>query len=191
MRMTIKTCSLLVTLLIMLPIHQKGVIAQVPIENTRPGVVDSVDLPRYCGLWYEIARIPNTFQTKCAGNVTAFYTQRPDGKIDVTNRCIGKQGKQYEAKGIARVIDHTSNAKLQVSFVRILGINLFWGDYWVIGLDPNYQWAIIGHPKRSYGWILSRTPTITGEVQSNIEAILRQNGYDPTQFVSTHQSHSH
>ncbi|MCX6640956.1 MAG: lipocalin family protein [bacterium] len=159
------------------------------IDTTNPPLttVDRVDLHRYLGLWYEIAKIPNTFQKKCAGGTTAFYTLRSDGKIDVTNRCTGGKGQAYQANGIARIIDAQSNARLQVSFVRILGISFFWGDYWIIGLDDDYEWAIVGHPKRKYGWILSRTPRLSESTFKRIFAILGEKGYDPAAFEMTLQ----
>jgi len=99
-------------------------------------------------------RMPKGFQRKCEKNVTAYYEVRDDGRIDVTNRCIGTDGDTNEVVGIAKIADTLSNAKLKVSFVSILGINLFWGDYWVIGLADDYRYAIVGHPNHKYGWIL-------------------------------------
>ncbi|HNT65234.1 MAG TPA: lipocalin family protein, partial [bacterium] len=97
--------------------------------------VDRVEIERYAGLWYEIARLPNRFQRNCNSNTTAEYRLRDDGRIDVINSCRRQDGSTNEAQAIARIVDKQSNAKLQVSFVRFLGISLFWGDYWIIGLD--------------------------------------------------------
>ena len=154
-----------------------------------PVTVSYVDLKRYIGLWYEIARLPNSFQRDCARNTTASYELQPDGRIRVINRCVGADGVVKEAKGVARVVDTTSNSKLEVSFVRILGIQLFWGDYWIIGLDSNYKYAVVGNPSRKYGWILSRTPELSKEDMETAKGILRKNGYDPEKFVLSEQRH--
>lgn len=154
-------------------------------KQNKPRTVESVDLNRYRGLWYEIARMPNRFQRKCAGNTTARYTLRENGKIDVVNRCVDKDGKIIEAKGVAKTADSVSNSKLKVSFVKVLGISLFWGDYWIIGLDENYEYAIVGTPNREYGWILSREPELSSENMDRVFTILREQGYDPQDFEMT------
>ena len=110
--------------------------------------VDAVDLDRYVGLWHEIARIPNRFQKQCARGTTAEYTLRGDGRIRVVNRCVKGDGGTDEAEGVAKVVAGANNSKLKVSFVSFLGWRPFWGDYWVIGLDEDYQWAVIGTPDR-------------------------------------------
>jgi apolipoprotein D and lipocalin family protein len=152
-----------------------------------PSTVTYVDLNRYMGLWYEIAKIPNRFERKCASGATAMYSIREDGKIEVINSCVKKDGEAQTAKGIAKVGDSPSNAKLKVSFVRLLGLSLFWGDYWIIGLGDDYEYAIVGTPDRKYGWILSRTPSLDHEALDRIFAILRDNGYDPGRFEMTPQ----
>ena len=155
---------------------------------TEPQTVDSVDLNKYIGTWYEIAKIPNSFQDHCTGNTTATYHFREDGRLDVINRCLDEDGEMDEAKGIARVVDPTSNAKLEVSFVRIFGISFFWGDYWIIGLEKNYQYALVGNPSRKYGWILCRDKQMSAEDLEQAYTILRQQGYNPKDFEMTNQS---
>lgn len=150
-----------------------------------PKTVANVDLSRYTGLWYEISKIPNSFQKQCAAGTTAEYSLQEDGRIQVINKCYKSDGSLDEAEGVARIVDPQSNAKLEVSFVRILGRNRFWGDYWIIELDDNYQWVIIGHPKRKYGWILSRTPEISLELRQQLNERLLAQGYDPQNFVDT------
>ncbi len=147
-----------------------------------PETVGYVDLERYAGLWYEIAKIPNRFQKKCVGETTALYTIRADGKIDVLNSCVDKNGKTIEAKGIARVVDESSNARLKVSFVKFLGIRLFWGDYWIIGLGSEYEYAIVGTKDRKYGWILGRQPSLPEDILERVFDELRRQGYDPDDF---------
>ena len=156
-------------------------------QDQEPRTVQSVDLKKYIGIWYEIAKIPNSFQKKCECNTTATYSLRDDGRIDVLNRCTGHDGTVQEAKGIARVADTVTNSKLEVSFVRLLGLQLFWGDYWIIGLDDNYRYAIVGSPTRKYGWILSRTPALPEADQKRIFEILKVQGYDPALFIFTDQ----
>lgn len=153
-----------------------------------PQTVEWVDLERYAGLWYEIARLPNRFQRRCDAHVTAHYALRKDGRIAVTNRCRREDGSTDEAAGVARVRDPVTNARLQVSFVSVFGYRLFWGDYWIIGLDDRYQYAIVGHPTRKYGWILSRTPELPGQQLDELFTQLRQQGYDPEEFEMTSQS---
>ncbi len=152
-----------------------------------PTTVATVDLQRYVGRWYEIAKIPNRFQKQCGRGTTAEYTLRADGRIEVLNRCIREDGHTDEAKGVAKVADRDSNSKLKVSFVRFLGVQLFWGDYWIIGLGADYEYAIVGSPDRKYGWILSRTPRLTPEVLEAAFATLRAEGYDPSRFEMTTQ----
>ena len=118
-------------------------------------VVQSVDLTRYIGRWYEIARLPNRFEKKCADSVTATYTLRSDGKVEVVNRCRKENGKYTTATGKAKVVDKKTNAKLKVTFFWP-----FYGDYWILDLGPNYEYAVVGSPDRDYLWILSRTPQL-------------------------------
>jgi len=139
--------------------------------------VAAVDLGRYAGLWHGLARIPNRLQKQCVRGASAEYTLREDERLTVVNRCFKKDGKIDEAKGIARVEDAASNARLKVSFVSFLGWRPFWGDYWIIGLDEEYRWAIVGTPNRKYGWILARTPTLDDDTLEGIFAILERNGY--------------
>ncbi len=157
--------------------------AQTSNKIGEPVTVDSVDLNRYVGKWFEIAKIPNSFQKKCASNTTATYILRKDGNIAVINRCIEKDGSVSEAKGIAKVVDKKTNSKLEVSFVRIFGISLFWGDYWIIGLDKDYKYVVVGTPTRKYGWILSRTSAMSKNDLNEAFTILRNHGYNTNDFV--------
>ena len=143
--------------------------------------VDYVDLERYVGLWYEIAKIPNRFQKDCVRGTTATYTLREDGRITVLNRCVEADEEINGADGVAEVV-HPSHAKLRVSFVSFLGWRPFWGDYWVLGLDADYRWAAVGTPNRKYGWILAREPTLDESTLEGIFAIFERNGYDRVAF---------
>jgi apolipoprotein D and lipocalin family protein len=162
-----------------------GLSGIVSADPNKLQTVAEVDLNRYAGLWYEIAKIPNRFQKKCSRDTTAEYKLRTDGRIDVVNRCIKKNGQEIIARGIGKIVETESNSKLKVSFVRVLGIQLFWGDYWIIGLENNYRYAVVGDPKRKYGWILGRETSLSPEAWQNIEQILSDQGYDPKRFVRT------
>ena len=146
-------------------------------------VVDSVDLNRYLGKWYEIASYPAWFQKGCVAS-TAEYSLLPDGKIRVVNRCHKDRldGPLKESVGKAEVVDDQTHAKLKVWF--------FWpfkGNYWIIDLDDDYRWAVVGEPKRKYLWILSRTPTVDRTLYQNILARLPAKGYDPSKLRLTSQ----
>jgi apolipoprotein D and lipocalin family protein len=149
--------------------------------------VNAVDLNRYSGTWYEIARIPNRFQDQCTKNVTATYTIMEDGEIVVINRCIEEDGSIDEADGIAQVVDEKTNSKLEVSFVSFFGIRPFWGDYWILGLEKDYKYVVVGDPSREYGWILSRAKMMDENDLEVCYDILREQGYDPEKFVMTLQ----
>jgi apolipoprotein D and lipocalin family protein len=149
--------------------------------------VDAVDLERYAGRWYEVAKIPNRFQDQCARNTTAEYALREDGRIDVVNRCELADGRSDNAEGIARIVDTDSRARLEVSFVSLLGLQLFWGDYWVLELGPDYGYSVVGTPSRRYGWILARTPDLPEETLKGIYARLAEQGYEPTRFEPSPQ----
>ena len=146
-------------------------------------VVDAVNLNRFLGMWYEIASYPSWFQKGCTGS-TAEYSLLSDDKIQVINRCHKEslEGPLKVSKGKAEVVDTTTNAKLKVWF--------FWpfkGDYWIIDLSPDYQWAVVGEPSRKYLWILSRTPTMDGAIYQEILERLPQKGYDPVKLRRTDQ----
>ena len=146
-------------------------------------VVDVVDLNRYLGMWYEIASYPSWFQKGCTGS-TAEYSLLSDDKIQVINRCHKEslEGPLKVSKGKAEVVDTATNAKLKVWF--------FWpfkGDYWIIDLNPDYQWAVVGEPSRKYLWVLSRTPTMDEAIYQEILKRLLQKGYDPAKLRRTDQ----
>jgi apolipoprotein D and lipocalin family protein len=156
-------------------------------EPAPPSTVASVDLSRYVGKWYEIARIPNRFQTDCVGNVMATYKIREDGRIDVLNECEQKDGTIKKAEGIAKVVDPSTNAKLKVSFVSFFGYRPFWGDYWILGLGPDYEYAVVGSPDRKYGWILARDPHPDLRIVEEARSVLRERGFDPDRFEQSRQ----
>jgi apolipoprotein D and lipocalin family protein len=147
-------------------------------------VVERVDLERYMGKWYEIARYPNFFQPPDCVATTAEYTLNEDGTVRVVNRCRqgGSDGRARSIEGVARVADPTTNAKLKVSF-----FPPFEGDYWIIDLDQDYQWAVVGEPGRNVLWVLSRTPTMDEAVYAEIVSRLPDKAYDPQRLRKTPQ----
>lgn len=151
--------------------------------------VQTVDLQRYVGKWYEIAKYPNRFEKKCTGNVTAQYTLKANGRIEVRNECLKKNGKKQVAVGEAKVTDEITKAKLKVRFAPsfLSFLPFVWGDYWIIDLDVNYEWVAIGDPSRSYFWILCRKPTIDEMAYQAILGRVESLGFDPAKVVRTPQ----
>jgi apolipoprotein D and lipocalin family protein len=150
--------------------------------------VDNVELGRYTGRWYEIARYPNSFETGCMG-VTADYALREDGRISVVNTCVGRisvvntcvegslDGNVRLIEGVARVVDRTTNAKLAVTF-----FPPFEGDYWILELGEDYEYAVVGDPSRRFLWILSREPTLDEVLYEDILGRLPERSYDPNRL---------
>ena len=140
--------------------------------------VARVDIERYMGRWYEIAKYPNSFERGCFG-VTADYTLRPDGTVRVLNTCRSEDGTRVlrTADGLARVADRSTNAKLTVYFFYPFG-----GSYWIRDLDEEFRYAVVGEPSRRFLWILSRTPTLDDETYEGILQRLPQMGYDPAKL---------
>jgi apolipoprotein D and lipocalin family protein len=147
--------------------------------------VPAVDLKRYVGVWYEIARLPNRFEKNCAANITATYTQRSDGKIEVINQCQKNNNVMNRSKGTAKVVANSGNAKLKVTF--------FWpfaGDYWVLDLGQNYEYAVVGEPSRKYLWILSRTPQMDDGLYQQLLSRMTAQGFDTKSMIKPVQTKS-
>ena len=152
--------------------------------------VSSVDLKRYSGKWYEIARYPNKFQRKCVGNTTATYTTKTDGKIAVVDQCVMKDGTIGKAEGEAKITDTASNAKLEMSFASKYKsfLSTDWDNYWVVDLDENYQYAAVADPKRENLWILSRTPEMNDALYQNVLRRVEKLGFNPGKLMKTPQN---
>ena len=148
--------------------------------STPLATVPHVELNRYVGVWYEIARYPNSFQKGCVGS-RATYSLIDDGKVSVLNECYDGSfsGKLRSAKGKAWVVDKETNSKLKVSF--------FWffaGDYWIIDLADDYSYVVVGHPKRKYLWILSRTKTMEDDTYAGIlRRLVEIHHYDTSKLI--------
>ena len=154
--------------------------------------IESLAVPRYMGVWYEIAKFPNDFQKKCVGDTSATYNLDKDGRVQVINRCRTAEGKIDSAEGVARQLGIATSPKLKVRFApAILSfIPMVWGDYWVIDLDDKYQLAAVSEPKREYLWILSRTPQVAPADYEALLARLTAQGLDITKLVRTPHTQS-
>lgn len=157
---------------------------------TVPTTVDSVDLKRYAGKWYEIGRLPMYFQRNCARDVTATYTKKTEGSgITVLNQCTGKDGSAIAAEGLAKTVDKTGS-KLKVTFlpswIRWLPVGR--ADYWVLARDSDYKTALVGTPDKDYLWLLARTPNISQTTYTKYRQIAQQQGYDLREFRVTPQT---
>jgi apolipoprotein D and lipocalin family protein len=162
----------------------------IPSDSTAQNelsTVPFVEVDRYMGKWYEIARFPQSFQRNC-GATTAEYKLRADGRVDVINSCkrIDKPGKIQDARAIARVVDTQSNAKLSVSFVPILRqFGFFGGDYWILELGDDYEYAVVGSPNRNTLWFLSRTAVMNAELYQDLLERVRLMGFDVDRLVKS------
>jgi apolipoprotein D and lipocalin family protein len=156
-----------------------------------PPTQDWVDLARYAGRWYEIARLPNRYQDQCAGDVAATYALRPDGAVTVVNECRGRDGQTKSVQGVARRAGKESPAsRLKVRFAPawLSWLPFVWGDYWILELDRDYRHAIVGDPSRKYLWILSRTPQVDPVTYESLVATADRLGFDMAALVRTAQS---
>ncbi|AXS80872.1 lipocalin family protein [Dechloromonas sp. HYN0024] len=164
-------------------------------DNEPPGssnavrTIPSLDVARYMGTWYEIAKYPNWFQKKCTGGTRADYSPMSDGRVKVINRCRIAGGDMTEAIGVARQVGPTTSAKLEVRFAPawLSFLPFVWGDYWVIELDDDYQLVAVSEPKREYLWILSRTPKVDPVSYSALLTKLRQKAFDLHKLEVTQQ----
>jgi apolipoprotein D and lipocalin family protein len=151
--------------------------------------IEALDVPRYMGTWYEIAKFPNWFQKKCTGYTKAEYSLKADGRLQVINRCRLENGAMSEATGTARQVGAATSPKLEVRFAPawLSFIPAVWGDYWVIDLDEAYQLVAVGEPKREYLWVLSRTPKVDPKSYENLLLRLAGKGFDIRKLELTRQ----
>jgi apolipoprotein D and lipocalin family protein len=159
-----------------------GVPAAVLAADSPPPLttIASLDITRYMGTWYELARYPNRFQRDCSGPAVAAYSLQPDGRVRVVNRCPQADGKTDEAIGEARRVGEAGSARLEVRFAPawLSWLPVVWGNYWVVDLDPAYQLSVVSEPSREYLWVLSRTPTIDPALWDALMVRLREQGFD-------------
>jgi len=152
-------------------------------SGTPPRTVERLDLDRYLGTWYEIASFPSWFQRDCVAT-QATYSKRDDGQVGVANACRDKtlDGEWSGIEGVAWPAEPGEFARLKVQF--------FWplrGDYWVLALDPEYRWALVGHPDRDFLWVLSRTRALDDSVYAGIVEQARAQGFDVAKLRRTLQ----
>ncbi len=153
-------------------------------------VVPAVDLERYAGLWYEVARLPNRFQDDCACCVTATYTLREDGRLTVVNACREADGGSKSVEGEAKLASKEGPpSKLKVRFApRFLSfLGFVWGDYWILELAGDYSHALVGSPDRKYLWVLSREITMEEETYARILEKAASVGFDVRRLQRTVQ----
>jgi apolipoprotein D and lipocalin family protein len=164
----------------------KTIAAELPPLVTVP----TLDVSRYAGVWYEIARYPNSFQDQCAGDVKASYQQLPSGEIEVTNSCRNMDGLMSVVTGVARPLVNGQFSKLEVRFApKILAsLPFVWGDYWVIDLAPDYQYAVVGNPGRTSLWVLARSPLMDDTTLQELLHRAAKQGFDPARVLRTPQS---
>jgi apolipoprotein D and lipocalin family protein len=146
-----------------------------PLES-----IASLDVPRYMGTWYEVAKYPNWFQKRCIANTSATYAIQPNGMLQVLNRCQKEDGSMSEALGAAKQVGDATSPKLEVRFAPawLSFLPFVWGNYWVIDLDPQYQLAAVSEPSRKYLWILSRSKTVEPKAYEALLQRLKQQGFN-------------
>jgi apolipoprotein D and lipocalin family protein len=160
--------------------------------TTKPALspVNGIDINRYAGRWYEIAKYPNRFQKQCVANTTANYTVKKNGRIEVLNECVKKDGTTVKALGEAKIGDKSNNAKLKVRFAPgfMSFLPFVWANYWVIDIAPDYSYSVIGEPGRDYFWILSRSPEMNTATYQTILRRAETMGFDPNRVEKTPQN---
>ena len=157
------------------------------MHTTEPSTVPSVDLARYLGTWYEIARLPMRHEPEDYTDITATYSLQPDGTVKVDNRARDGKGEPQQSVGEATVVDGSGNAKLEVSFMPdgLKWVPFTKGDYWILRLDEGYRTALVGSPDRKYLWLLARQPTLAEEVRRDFLDSARGQGYDLAELILT------
>ena len=151
--------------------------------------VKSLDVPRYLGRWYEIAKFPNRFQRECVSDTSADYTLLPDGHLRVLNQCRQADGEWQRAVGLAKQVGDDQSARLEVRFAPawLSFLPFVWGDYWVVDLDDKYELVAVSEPARAYLWVLSRSPVVDASRYAALLARLAAMGLDVSRLEKTPQ----
>jgi apolipoprotein D and lipocalin family protein len=152
--------------------------------------IPALDIPRYMGAWYEIAKLPNWFQRNCVEGTKAVYRLLADGQVEVDNRCRDKDGQTQQAIGAARRTNAARASELEVRFAPawLSFVPMVWGNYWVIDIDSDYQLAAVSEPGRKYLWILSRTPNVDEKAYQALLVRLQVQGFDLGKLARTPQA---
>jgi apolipoprotein D and lipocalin family protein len=152
-----------------------------------PRAVEHVDLKRYAGRWYEMARLPNAQEKHCVGDVTLQYLMRDDDHVEVIRKCRTAGGKMRETRGVGRIRGGASIGRLEVRYAPAFFsfIPSVWKDHWILGLGPDYTWAVVGMPSHEHLWILSRLPEMSTSSYQQALEVADGNGFDIRQLVKT------
>ena len=163
--------------------------AATPATLPAVATIAALDVPRYMGTWYEIAKFPNRFQAKCVANTRAQYLAQTDGSLQVLNSCTTADGSTIDALGKAIQVGAATSPKLQVRFAPawLSWLPMVWGDYWVIDLDADYQLAAVSDAKREYLWVLSRTPQVNAKAYDALLDRLKAQHFDVQKLERTAQ----
>ena len=151
--------------------------------------IESLDMARYMGRWYEVSRYPTWFQKKCRDSSRAEYALKDNGEVQVTNRCRLESGEMNVATAVGRQVGGPQSARLKVSFAPgwLSFLPMVWGDYWVVDLDPDYSLVAVSEPSREYLWVLSRTPQVDAARYEALLGRLAQQGFDLSKLITTKQ----
>lgn len=171
-------------------LHATAQTAAMPAALPPVNAIVALDVPRYMGTWYEIAKFPNRFQRKCAAHARAHYLAQTDGSVQVLNSCVTSDGSTIDALGLAKQVGATTSPKLQVRFAPawLSWLPMVWGDYWVIDLDADYQLAAVSDAKRDYLWVLSRTPQVDAKAYDALMARLKAQHFEVQKLERTVQT---
>lgn len=168
-----------------------GLLATPCLQAQALQTIHGLDVPRYMGVWYEIAKFPNWFQRKCVGDTSAQYSVLAPGRLRVLNRCRLADGQFDQAVGEALQTGGDTSPRLQVRFAPawLSWLPLIWGDYWVIDLEDDYQMVAVSEPRREYLWVLARSPEVDPQRYARLMERLRAQGLDTDRLEKTsHQA---
>ena len=158
-------------------------------HHDEPRTAPSIELARYLGQWFEIARLPQRHEPEEYTDINATYSLNPDGLVRVDNRALNGQGEAEQSIGEATIVEGSGNAKLEVSFMPdgLKWVPFTKGDYWILRVDEDYRTALVGTPNRKYLWLLARTPTIEPERRQAFLDTAVQQGFDLDALIYTPQ----
>lgn len=169
-----------------------AVLAGCATSRTELPTQAGVDLQAYAGTWYEQARLPNRFQADCVGDVQAEYTLQPDNRIDVTNQCRTADGttKIAHAEGrLSKAADPRDPAQLEVRFAPdwTAWLPMVWGDYWIMRVEGDYEYSLVGTPDRNYLWVLARDKQADPATVQRLLDYAETQGFETTDVIMTNQ----